>query len=168
MAGTKLENLVRGTSVVKDAFVHTQVGSKPAFARTIRLSHPRRLSLSLRTTGNQPGPRNYPVDTFDVDTSAIRTGRSASSVGVLVRRSPAMIAGLAVLSGRAIAVGGLTLAADGCFGKFRAKPPTAGGNDLLGCPLPQRFHEAERQQGSPAWCMPAAMSTASTRGTGDR
>jgi hypothetical protein len=168
MASKNLESLVRGVRVASDVAVNVQAGSKPVFERATRLSHPRRLSLSLRTTGNQPGARHYPVDPFDADT-AIRTGRSGRPVGVLVRRCLAMIAGRTVLSGRFSAVGGPTLTADGCFGLF-AKPPAAGGGDLPACPLPWQSHQpGERQQSSPAWFMPAMRtSTASTRGTQDR
>jgi hypothetical protein len=148
MAGTNLKPLVRDIRVATDVAVNAQVGSKPALARTARLSHPRRLSLSLRQTGNQPGTRTYLVDDLDADTTAIRAGRSVRPVGVLVRRCLVMIAGRTVPSGR-----------------FKAAREF---NNSLGCPLPRRSFMNERSQGSPAWCMPAETSSASTRGTEDK
>jgi hypothetical protein len=147
MNGWNLKNLVCGTRVASDVAVTEQVGSKPALERTNRLSHPRRLSLSLRNPGNQPGTRPNPVDAFDA-AAAIRTGRSVRPVGVLVRRCLAMMAGRTVLWGRSIAVGGLPLAADGCFG-YLAKPPAAGGSDCSRSPR-------------------SSTRTASTRGPEDR
>ncbi len=181
MVVTNLESLVlRGARVAGDVMAKImRFGSRMDHGQTAAsLSHPRHPSQSWRRTGYQTDSRLSLADSLDEDTAAIRAGRSESFAGVPVSRSPAGIAGWAVLLGWSQAVG--EPAAARLFGSFTAKTRASVGNVAPRQSLAShlRAEDGESDQPSPlsnrlgkrgkpklAWPMPASrMPTASTRG----
>jgi hypothetical protein len=182
MANSILESvLLRGNLVAGMVTSTARIGSNVADQQTPdRLSHARRLSQCLPRTGYPPVSRPVFVDDLDADLAAERAGRPGSR-DVLVRRSPAMTAGRAVLWGwpGTVRVPGAT--ADRLLGLAKANLPASGAKVLrerpqgfqlwaerTGSPLglPRGQQPDKRLEGTPAWPMPAMRRTfpASTRG----
>jgi hypothetical protein len=183
MVVTNLESLVlRGVGVVGDVTARImRFGSRMDHGQTAAsLSHPRHPSQSCRRIGYQSDSRFILAESLDEDTAAIRAGRPDSFAGVPVSRSPAGIAGWAVLFGWLKAVGEPRSTAVRWFGSFRAKSRASVGNAAPGhslaarlraeggesqkrLPLLNRF--GKRGQPKLAWPMRAfGMPMASTRG----
>jgi hypothetical protein len=186
MANVILEAVVlRGNPFAGVVTGTARIGSNVAADQTPdRLSHLRRLSQCLPRTDYPPVPRRVFVEDLDADRAAKRAGRPGSH-DVLVRRSPAMTAGPAVLWGWPGAVRVPGSAADRQPGFAKASLPASVALVLRERPhVFQRWAERtgslqglsrgrrlkQRLEGMPAWSMPAMGGTflASTRGEGDR
>jgi hypothetical protein len=181
MVVTNLESLVlRGVRVGGDATAKmVRFGSRMGHVRTAAF-HSRHPSQSCRRTGYQSASRFILAESLDEDSTAIRAGRPDSFAGVPVSRSPAGIAGWAVLFGWLKAVGEPRSTAVRWFGSFRAKSRASVGNAAPGHSLAARLRaeggESQKRlpllnrlgkRGQPklAWPMPACgMPLASTRG----
>jgi len=109
MAVFNLDNLVlrgvAGNGNVANGL--TRIGTYPVDGQTPALAmsqrHP---SPGCRPTAAEPERQRDHVDERDVKHASERAGRPGSRAGVLVRRSPASLAGRAVLYGWSLAVGG--------------------------------------------------------------
>ena len=175
MAVFNLDNLVlRGVAGNGNvANGRSRIGTYPVDGQTpalaISMRHP---SPGCRQTDAEPERQRDHVDERDVKHASERAGRPGSRAGVLVRRSPARLAGRAVLYGWSLADGGprsddakrFSPAATGLtasLARVASGHPTA----LRAWPLSAR-NDAQANRVRP---MPAGgMSTASTRGKGDR
>jgi len=129
---TRESSVQRSVTVKVNATnVGARMGSNQAKRQTPAfLSHLRHLSQRFRT-GYQPGTRRF--DLWVDDSTANRAGRPGSIAGVLVRRSPAMSAGLAVRFGWPKATGvSCPMADDWCLGENDSKRRMSAGSMLPG------------------------------------